>query len=155
MTVSHPQFSTTLSSSFYPLHQRHLCCVAENNCPPHQFLSITTITSIFTIVYSIHIYSCSFDRSMYSCNESNTRSFILLVLEILCPLPTRSRTWNWWLMWDFLIPTVIAWLIAVCNKNLWVFDGSMLTVGGYYCRGIPKGNLVMYHLKKDVYTSTI
>ena len=24
-------------SNCYPLHQRHSCCVAENNCPPHKY----------------------------------------------------------------------------------------------------------------------
>jgi len=31
-------------------------------------------------------------RSMYTCNERHTRSFILLVLLISCPSPTRSIT---------------------------------------------------------------
>ena len=43
--------------------------------------------------------------------------------------------------------TVITLLIAVCNKNLLAFGGGMLTLGGFYFRGIPSVTMVMSHFK--------
>ena len=50
-----------------------------------------------------------------------------------------------------LYPTVISWLIYVCNENLLVFDGGMLTVEGYSWRSISSGTLVMSHFKNKVW----
>ena len=62
------------------------------------FLSITNVTSILNLFFFIHIYSWSSGRSMYTWNERHTRRLILLVLPILCPSLTRSRTWSWWFL---------------------------------------------------------
>ena len=73
---------------------------------------IITVTSIFTIILFIYIYYCSSGRYIYSCNDRHTRSSILLVFPIYFPLPTRSITWCWWLMWGKIIPQLfIDWYI--------------------------------------------
>ena len=115
------------------------------------FWSIISVTSIVTLILFIHIYYLSSGRYTYNLNERQTRGFILLVLPIFCPSTTWSRTWRWWLLWGKIYPTVIAWLIYVCKKNLLAFVVGMLTLGGYSCRGIPSGTLVMYHLKTNVW----
>ena len=50
-----------------------------------------------------------------------------------------------------LYPTVISVLIDICNKNLFAFDGCMLTVGRYSWRGIMSGTLIMFHFKRKAW----
>ena len=113
--------------------------------------SISIVTFNFNLVFFVHICYLSYDRSIYTCNESYTMRFILLVLLILFHFPTRSRTWCWWFLWRDLYPTAIALLIAFFNKNVLEFYGCALTVGGYSCRGIPSETMVLSHFKTKVW----
>ena len=113
--------------------------------------SISIVAFIFNLVFFVHICYLSYDRSIYTYNESYTMRFILLLLLISFHFPTRSRTWCWWFLWRDLYPTVIALLIAVFKKNFLEFYGCKLTVGGYSCRGIPSVTMVLSHFKTKVW----
>ena len=86
------------------------------------FWSIINVTFTLTLVFFIHIYFFSSGSSMDTCNKRHTRSFILLVFRISCPLPTRSRAWRWWFLGVKCISHSYWFLISVWNKKLLAFN---------------------------------
>ena len=75
------------------------------------------------------------------------RFCVLLQLEVELDIDNFCG-WN-------VYPTVIAWLVSVCNKNLLSFYRGILTLGIYSCRCIPSETMAMYHFKKTLWITAL